>query len=456
LEVSIMEKDTKHPQKKLLLLGAGLVAKPLVNYFFDRTGFEVIIATRTVKKAEDLIGKHPRGRALALDALADPQGLKKAVEESDLVVSLLPAVHHVMVAEMCLEAGKPMVTTSYVSPKMAALDARAREKELIFMNEVGLDPGIDHMTAMKLFHEAGEKGGRILGFISYCGGLPAPEANTNPFGYKFSWSPRAVLLAAKNPAHFLRSGKEVKVPSKDLFLSCEKVNIPGLGEFEGYPNRDSMSYIEKYSLGSVETMFRGTLRNLTHCESWKQIVDLGLLDEEVHYDLSGKTYRGFMAEFLGVSQEHIEKEIASRLNVGADSLLLSKLRWLGFLGNDPIPLTKACALDILACRLNEKLQYEKDERDMIILQHDVAVEYPSTGKRERLLSTLIDFGIPGGDSAMARTVSLPAAIVSRMILDGEISLTGVHIPVQKEIYVPVIKELQELGISFQEKKEALA
>jgi saccharopine dehydrogenase (NADP+, L-glutamate forming) len=450
-----MENKSMHGTKKILVLGAGLVARPLVNYILERPGFEVIVATRTVRKAEALIANNPHGRALALDAMADHQGLKKAVQEADLVVSLLPAIHHVMVAEICLENHKPMVTTSYVSPKMAALDTRAKEAGLIFMNEAGLDPGIDHMTAMKIFDEAGEKGGRITGFISYCGGLPAPEANTNPFGYKFSWSPRAVLLAAKNPAHFLRNGKEIKVPSKDLFLSCEKVTIPGLGDFEGYPNRDSMSYIDMYKLGSIETMFRGTLRNLTHCESWKQIVDLGLLDEEVTYELSGKTYRGFMAEFLGVPQEQVEREISSRLKVPPNSLLITKLQWLGFLGNDPISLTKACALDILANRLNEKLQYEKGERDMIILQHEVTVAYPSTGKKERLFSTLIDYGIPDGDSAMARTVSLPAAIVTRMILDGEISLTGVHIPVKKEIYEPVIKELMGLGISFQERTERI-
>ncbi len=449
-----MEKERKH-EKAVLVLGAGLVARPLVRYFFEKTGYEVIIATRTVKKAEDLIENHPRGRAIALDAMSDPESLGKAVKEADLVISLLPAVHHVKVAELCLEAHKPMVTTSYVSAKMTEFHQKAQELGLLFLNEMGLDPGIDHMTAMKLFDEAARKGGRITGFISYCGGLPAPEANTNPFGYKFSWSPRAVLLAAKNPAHFLRDGREVKVPSKDLFLSCEKVTIPGLGEFEGYPNRDSMSYLEKYNLSGLKTMFRGTLRNLTHCETWKKIVDLGLLDEEKLYELSGKTYRGFMAEFLGVTEELVEKEIASRLKISPDSMVLKKLQWLGFFGNDRIALKKACALDVLSHRLNEKLSYEKGERDLIILQHDVTVDYPSTGKRERLLSTLIDYGIPNGDSAMARTVSLPAAIGARMILDGEISLTGVHIPVKKELYEPIIKELTGLGISFEERTEVL-
>ncbi|MDQ7825312.1 MAG: saccharopine dehydrogenase C-terminal domain-containing protein [Candidatus Eremiobacteraeota bacterium] len=442
-------------KKKVLLLGAGLVAKPLVRYFFEKTGHEVIIATRTVKKADDLIEGHPRGRALALDALADAGGLKKAVQEADLVISLLPAVHHLIVAEQCLEAGKPLVTTSYVSPGMAALHDEARQAGLLFLNEMGLDPGIDHMTAMKLFDEAAGKGGRITGFISYCGGLPAPEANTNPFGYKFSWSPRAVLLAAKRPAHFLRDGKEVKVSSEDLFLNCEKVVIPGLGEFEGYPNRDSMSYLATYNLTGMKTMFRGTLRNKTHCESWKQIVDLGLLDEEKLHDLPGKTYRQFMAELLGVTEEHVEKEMASRLKISKDSLLIQKLEWLGFLGSDMIPLQEACALDVLSHRLNEKLKYEKGERDMVVLQHEVTVEYPSEKRSERRFSTLIDYGIPHGDSAMARTVSLPAAIASRMILDGEVSLTGVHIPVQKEFYEPVLAELQDLGILFEERTAEL-
>lgn len=439
--------------KTVLVLGAGLVARPLVQYLLGQAGFRVKVASRTRKKVENLISGHPRGEVAEVDA-ADLDGIRRTASDVDLVISLLPVAHHVSVAKVCLDLGKHLVTTSYVSPEMQALDEKAREKGLLFLNESGLDPGIDHMSALKIIHQIKRDGGILTGFSSYCGGLPAPEANTNPFGYKFSWSPRGVVLAAKKGARFLKDGREVVVPPEDLFLFCELVKIPDDGEFEVYPNRNSLEYIDKYGIPTVKNMFRGTLRNIGHCATWKKIVDLGLLDEEKVYDLKGYTHRRFMADLLGCPREaDLKFEIASKIKIEPDSDFLEKIEWLGMLSDDPISLESACALDVFVERLVAKLQYQQGESDMIVLHHKFSAEYPEEKKTEVITSTLIDFGIPGGDTAMARTVGLPAAICARMILEGKISLSGVHIPIHTEIYEPVLNELEPTGIIFRERRQ---
>ncbi|MCK4431046.1 MAG: saccharopine dehydrogenase NADP-binding domain-containing protein [Candidatus Aminicenantes bacterium] len=439
--------------KKVIILGAGLVTRPLVRYLLDHPDFEVEVASRTVSKAVKLIDNHPQGTASELN-LKNEEFLKEKISKADLVISMVPYSFHPTVAKYCLEFKKDMVTTSYVSDEMKNLDGEAKEAGILILNEVGLDPGIDHMEAMRIIHDVEENGGQILGFTSFCGGLPAPEANTNPFGYKFSWSPIGVLLAGKNSAQYLKNGQEVLIRSEDLFDNYSLIEIEGLGEFEGYPNRNSLPYIQLYGIQSTKTMLRGTLRYKGWCPTMKKIVELGLLDEE-EKDWSELTYKDFMRKLMNEpSEKDITKALSNHLNIDEDSDVTKRLEWLGLLREDPLPLTKGSALDILADRMLAKLQYEEGERDMIILQHEFVASLPGD-KKEKITSTLIDYGIPHGDTSMSRTVSLPAAISTRLILEEKIKKTGVHIPVLPEFYEPTLQELKDVGIVFKEKREEI-
>ncbi len=428
---------------QVLILGAGLVAGPMIRYLMDQPDFRVTVASRTVSKAEALVGDHPHGKALALD-VQDDAALEALVKKADLVVSLLPYTYHLKVAKQCLQYGKHLLTTSYVKPEMKALDKAVREAGLIFLNEIGLDPGIDHMSAVRVINEVKANGGKITTFVSYCGGLPAPDANTNPLGYKFSWSPRGVIMAGKNPAHYLWDGKEVRISGEELFDNYWPVEIPGLGTFEGYPNRDSMPYVEVYDITPSQTMFRGTLRYPGWCATLKKISELGLLDDTVRDDLAGMTFAQLTAGLIGFTGGDLKKALAAKLGIKPDSLVISNLEWIGLLSDDPLPAGANTVMDVLVARLQKLMPYAPGERDMIVLYDVFYAEYPD--RTERTTSTLIAYGIPHGDSSMARTVSLPAAIAVKLILTGKITATGVHVPVIPEIYNQVLDELETLGI----------
>ncbi|MBM3319177.1 MAG: saccharopine dehydrogenase NADP-binding domain-containing protein [Candidatus Eisenbacteria bacterium] len=438
--------------KRVLVLGAGLVAKPLVRYLLDQRGFRVICASRTVSKAEALIGGHERGETKPLD-LTDPGALPSLVADSDLVISMVPYTFHVQVAELCIAHKKQFVSTSYVSPAMKALDGKARAAGVMLLNEIGLDPGIDHMSAMRVFNDVRSRGGKIKSFMSYCGGLPAPEANDNPLGYKFSWSPRGVLLAGKNSARYLKDGKVREIPSENLFLDRWPLRgVPGAGDFEAYPNRDSIGYIDIYDLKDSATVLRATLRNPGWCETLKCIVDLGLLDTE-EKDLGGLTYGG-MIDRLAPGGGDRRARAAKKLGMAEGSTAIRNIEWLGLFKDDAIPLKKGGFIDVLTHRMLEKMSYKPGERDMIVLHHEFVGEFDG-GKKEKIASTLVDFGFPKGDSAMSRTVGYPAAIAARFLLEGRIEGSGVHIPVAPEIYHPVLGELDRLGIKCVERTETL-
>jgi saccharopine dehydrogenase-like NADP-dependent oxidoreductase len=336
---------------------------------------------------------------------------------------------------------------------MKKLDSGARQAGITILNEVGLDPGIDHMEAMRVIHEIHERGGKLQSFISFCGGLPAPEANTNPFGYKFSWSPLGVLLAGKNSAEYLLGGKKVFIPSEKLFESYSLRTIEGLGVFEGYPNRNSLPYIKLYGVPEAKTMLRGTLRNGGWCETVRVMVRLGVLDQE-EKDWAGLTFADFLRKVLKTRAKDLKKTISDRFGVAPGLAIFRRLEWLGLFSDEPLPLQKGSALDIIAARMTAKLAYGEGERDMIILQHEFIASYPQAGKG-KITSTLVDYGIPHGDSSMARTVGLPAAIATKLILEGKIKETGVHIPVLPDIYRPILDELKTHNIVFKEKRETL-
>jgi saccharopine dehydrogenase-like NADP-dependent oxidoreductase len=435
---------------KILVLGAGLVSRPGVNYLLGQKNLTVTVASRTVSKAEKLVKGYSNGKAAAVDVENDRE-LTALIRDHDIIISLLPWIHHVKVANLCLEHGKHMVTTSYVSEGMKKLDQPVRERKLLFLNEIGVDPGIDHMSAMKIIHDVQAAGGKILHFHSYCGGLPAPADNDNPFGYKFSWSPRGVILASRNSARFLENGKIVEIEGKDLFLNYQVEEIEGLGKFEVYPNRDSVPYKELYGLKDAQTVIRGTYRNLGWCATFKKIVDLGLVDETPLPELKGRTFKKMMAELIGASSElQLKEDTAAKLGIPVNSEIIQRLEWLGLFSDDPVGDFDN-RLDILSQRLQNKLFYKEGEKDMLILRHRFQVKNKDKS-RDLITSTLIDFGIPGGDSSMARTVSLPMAIATRLVAEDKITLKGVQTPVHRQIYDPVLRELETLGIKMVEKK----
>ncbi|MCK4715719.1 MAG: saccharopine dehydrogenase NADP-binding domain-containing protein [Candidatus Marinimicrobia bacterium] len=435
--------------KNVLVLGAGLVSRPLVRYLLNVPEFHVKVASRTVSKAVKLIDGHPRGEARALNVRDDAQ-LEELVKECDLAISLLPYVYHVKVAELCIKYKKNMVTTSYISDAMKALDQRAKDAGIIILNEIGVDPGIDHMSAMRIIHAVENSGGKVISFRSYCGGLPAPEANDNPYGYKFSWSPRGVLMAGRNDAKYMKEGKIVEIDGKDLFRNHWPLHIEGEPKFETYPNRNSIPYIETYGLKDVKTMFRGTIRNIGWCKTLICIVRLGVLDETERDDLKGLAYDDLTRRLVN-AQKGISTREATKIFLGEDfsEEVLDRLEWLGFFSNDQLP-EENTYIDIMTARFLEKMSYKEGERDMIVLYHDFLAEW--TDKKKRITSTLVDYGIPHGDSSMARTVSLPAAIATRLILQGKINITGVHAPVLPEIYNPVLDELETMNIVCKEKE----
>ncbi len=438
--------------KRVLVLGAGLVAGPLVRYLLGQEGFEVTVASRTLEKAERLIGGAENGVALKLD-VHDEKALGDLISGCDLAVSLLPYVYHPLVARLCVERGKPMVTTSYVKDDMRALDGAAQDAGVILLNEIGVDPGIDHMSAMEVINRIRDEGGKLVSFSSYCGGLPAPEANDNPFGYKFSWSPRGVLLAGKNSARYLKDGEIVEIPGEELFAHHWPVEIEGFGTLEGYPNRDCLPYIDTYGIHGVKGMFRGTLRYPGWCEAMRNIAKLGLLDE-TEADLSGLTFAEFMGRLIGRDGPASPADVAASLGIPADSSVIEKLEWLGLFNDEPLPADARSPLDVLAGVMLPKMQYAPGERDMLVMQHEFIVQY--SDRREKITATLVDYGIPNGDSSMSRLVGLPAAIGAKLVLTGEIELTGVQIPVVPEIYKPVLEELESMGVKFSERKEVIS
>jgi len=451
--------------KRIVVFGAGMVAGAHVDYLLNVPDFHVTVASRTLSKAQALVGDHPRGQAAQVNS-DDEAGLEALIAGSDLAVSLLPYAYHPTVARLCIQHGVHMVTTSYIKEAMAALDGDARAAGVILLNEIGVDPGIDHMTAMRIIHGVQERGGRVTKFISWCGGLPAPEANDNPFGYKFSWSPRGVLLAGKNPAQYLWEGQEVIIPGGELFDHYWTVPVAVDGEtigFDGYPNRDSLPYMQTYGIENPQTFFRGTLRYPGWCQTLRKIAELGLLEEEPLAGLEGATYAQFTARLVGSEGHRLRAALATYLDLPLDSPVIGRLAWLGLLSDAPLPASQPAGrdarraetapIDILTATMLAKMQYAPGERDMLVLQHQFEAAF-SDGN-ERIISTMVDFGLPHGYTSMARTVGLPAAIAVKLILHGQIALTGVHAPVTPEIYQPVLAELKALGIRFVETFESV-
>jgi saccharopine dehydrogenase-like NADP-dependent oxidoreductase len=433
--------------RKVLILGAGMVVKPIVTYLLE-TGIEVTVASRTQSKAENLIGSNAGGRAVSWTVDREDE-LDKMVAGHDLTVSLLPWQYHPLVARYCLKHKKNMVTTSYVKPEMQALDKQAKDAGIIILNELGLDPGIDHMSAMRVIDSVHSKGGLIEGFYSICGALPAPESADNPFRYKFSWSPKGVIMAGNNEGRFLRDGEIISVPTENLFKNPLKTDFPGAGKLEIYPNRDSIPYIDLYSIPETKTMFRGTFRYPGWCEIIDVMKQLGLLSPEKK-DFDRKSLADFMASMIsGSDAANLRNRLAAHAGISAGSLPVLAMEWLGLFENSPLTGNDDSPFEIVASLMIEKMMLKENERDMVALQHIFLASYPG-GKKEVIRSSLLDFGTPAADTAVARTVALPAAIGVEMILNNRIDVRGVHIPVIPAIYNPVLDRLENMNIKVAE------
>ena len=431
--------------KKVLILGAGMVVKPIVNYLLNKN-FEVTVATRTKSKADAIIGGHKNGHSLAW-TVDNEKTLDKLIGEHDLTVSLLPYAYHVMVAKKCIAHKKNMVTTSYVKPEMKALDREAKNADILILNELGLDPGIDHMSAMRIIDNVHKKHGKIMEFYSLCGALPAPEACDNPFKYKFSWSPKGVVMASNNDGHYLRHKKDIYVKPINLFKDPFKVGFTDVGELEVYPNRDSFPYIQLYGIPETDTMFRGTFRHKGWCESLDAMKRLNLITNDKK-DFTGKSYAEFVAMMIGAdSGENIKQKAADYLGIPVDSYALEAIAWLGLFSDENMGRGEDTAFEITSDVMIEKMELAPDERDMVVMMHTFLAEYPD-GKREVIKSRMLEFGTLATDTAVARTVALPAAVGVEMILAGKIHAKGVHIPVIPEIYNPVLDRLEDMDIKM--------
>jgi saccharopine dehydrogenase (NADP+, L-glutamate forming) len=435
--------------KKILILGAGLVAKPMVEYLLGK-GFPLLIASPMKERADEMIKGNPIGSSLDW-SMADQGLLDKLVEEYDIVVSLLPYKFHTEVAKVCLKHKKSLVTTSYVQPEMKALDKAARDAGVLFLNEMGLDPGIDHMTAMKIIDYVHLRGGKVEEFYSLCGALPAPEAADNPLKYKFTWSPKGVILASRNSALYLKKGKETYIDEVNLFKDRFGYTFPGIGDLEVYPNRDSISYLNIYDIPEAITIYRGTLRYKGWCETLDAMKTIRMLEDSMA-DYRQMSYADFIAERAGTDKSELKKNLALKLGISESSTAMESFDFLGFFGDEKLNYQETTPYEITSDRMIERMMMKEDERDMVLLQHIILAAYPN-GSKEVIRSSMVDFGSPFTNTAIARTVSLPAAIGTKLILENKIMLNGVYRPVVPHIYVPILNELKTLGIVMNEEYE---
>ncbi|RKP36015.1 saccharopine dehydrogenase [Dimargaris cristalligena] len=444
--------------RKILLLGSGFVAGPCAEYLVRRPENKLTIASRSLENAQALAKQFPQATATSFD-ISDEAAFDALVADHDLVISLIPYTQHAKVIKSAIKSKKNVVTTSYVSPAMMEYDAAAKDAGVIVMNEIGLDPGIDHLYAIKTIREVQAEGGKVVSFLSYCGGLPAPECSNNPLGYKFSWSSRGVLLALRNTARYLENGEVVEVSGKDLMNSAKRIHVYPAFALVGYANRDSTPYPERYQMPEAHTVLRGSLRYEGFCEFVKALVDLGFLDDTERDFLASSAadmpWKQLLAQLVDIdatklktlSQEDFEKAVSDRFAIedaGEKERIIHGMKWLG-LFSDKLIAKRGTYLDVLCAALEDKMMYGPSERDMIILQHRFECVLKDGTKQTRT-STLLEYGEPNGVMAMAKTVGVPCGIAVQLILDGKITQTGVIAPMDPVINDPIMELLEKENI----------
>ncbi|MEZ5043844.1 MAG: saccharopine dehydrogenase C-terminal domain-containing protein [Saprospiraceae bacterium] len=444
--------------KNILIIGAGRSSSALIKYVLELAKEKncfVTVADADPQMAEAKVGDHPNGRSAWLDVLK-VNDRKDLISRADIVVSLLPAHLHLEVAHDCIKMRKHLITASYVSQEMYRLGDEARDRELIFMGEMGLDPGIDHMSAKQKIEEIQALGGKITAFRSFTGGLIAPESDDNPWHYKFTWNPRNVVLMGQGTAQYLEGGKLKFLPYNRLFKEYRSVEVPGLGNnYEVYANRDSLLYKDIYGLKGIPNILRGTFRPPGFCDAWNALIKIGLTDGSFPILNSGEiTYHEWLDGYVnGISGSSVKERIANLIEEDIDSPVMQKLDWLGIFRKKKIKLSNATPALILEHLLLEKWKLSKGDRDMVVMQHEF--EYKLQGKKHLLESTLILKGDNEMETAMSKLVGLPMGIFVRLVMEGKITSTGVNIPVMKEVYEPVLAELQNFGVVFKERERIL-
>ncbi len=438
---------------KILIIGAGRSTVSLIDYLLKNSAandWKITVADVDIKLAEEKVANHPNGKAMSFD-IKNEEKRRLVIIEHDLIISMLPAFMHGDVARDCVEFGKHIATASYVSADMKALDNEAKKKNIILLNECGLDPGIDHASAMKLIDEIKHQGGEILSFKSYCGGLVAPESNDNPWGYKFSWNPRNVILAGQGTAQYLNDGELKFIPYNRLYTQNDFIEMDGYGKFDAYANRDSISYIDSYGLQSIKTMVRGTLRQYGYCKAWNVFVKLGLTDDTSMITNTDKlTYTSLLASFLPPAKGNLKERLKTLMGTGWDSEIEKQMDYLELFSDKKITISQGTPAQLLQALLEEKWKLKPNDKDMIVMQHQF--EYTLPGKEiQKLNSSLVVIGKDEHHTGMALTVGLPLAITVKNFLTKKFNLNGVQIPTKKEIYLPLLKELEENQIIFSEK-----
>jgi saccharopine dehydrogenase-like NADP-dependent oxidoreductase len=444
--------------KNILIIGAGRSSSALIRYIYKEAvkhHWQITVTDQQLSLAEEKTRDFDGIITAALD-VADTAQRQKLVSSADVIISMLPPSLHINLAHDCLILGKHLLTASYVSPAMQKLHEEAKQKGLLFVNEAGLDPGIDHLSAMKIIDSVKQKRGRVHSFKSFCGGLVAPQSDTNPWGYKFTWNPRNVVLAGQGTVQYIIDGQYKYIPFHKVFAHTEQVHIPGYGDFEAYPNRDSLSYRSVYNLQEIPTMLRGTLRRPGYCKGWQLLVQLGLTEDS--YTLEGSsrmTYREFLNAYLPHKPDiSILDNLASYTGQEKESEAIKLLQWLGLFEDTAIGLANATPAQILQQLLEEKWKLQPEDKDMIVMQHLIGY---TIGEDEYLCtSSLVVEGEDATYTAMALTVGLPLGIIAKLLMQDRIQARGVVVPVTPEFYEPVLDELAQMGIQFKETEQEIS
>lgn len=441
--------------KKILVIGAGRSTSSLIQYLLfnaENENWFITIADQSKDLANEAANNHNFAKAIAFDVNNDEER-NRLIDEHDLIISMLPAHMHIAVATDCIKYKKHMVTASYVSKEMKTLNQQAIDAGIIIMNEIGVDPGIDHLSAMRVINEIKEKGGELQAFETFTGGLVAPESDNNPWNYKFTWNPRNVVLAGQGVCKFIQNHRYKYIPYHKLFRRTEIIEIDGYGKFEGYANRDSLQYREIYNLENIPTMYRGTLRRPGFCKAWHYFVKLGATDDSyIMEDSENMTNRQFINSFLPYNpHDSVELKFKHYFNIRQDDIdMFEKFEWLGIFEETKIGLKNATPAQILQHILEQKWKLAPEDKDMIAMWH--RFRFKLNGEDKEIHSSMVVKGDDQKYTAMAKTVGLPVAIATKMILNETISTPGVHVPITKEIYKPILDELENYGINFTEKE----
>lgn len=438
--------------RSILVLGAGRSSSALIDYLLKQasaSGWKVTVGDISETASRDRVGNSPSGKAIAFDM--EQETSSEVIRQNDVVISMLPATLHPLVAMKCLAYKKHLLTASYVSPEMKLLDKEAKEKGLLFLNECGLDPGIDHMSAMQLIDRIKADGADLYSFESFTGGLIAPETDPeNPWRYKFTWNPRNVVMAGQSTAKFLEKGQYKYIPYQQLFRRTTPIQVPGYGDYEGYANRDSLTYRSTYGLENIQTMIRGTLRNDGFCSAWNVLVQLGCADDTYSMEhVERMTHRDFMNSFLNHHPQHtVEEKIANQFGLSPSGPEMRRLKWSTLFDESLVGLTEGTPAQILERILNKKWKLHPQDQDMIVMWH--RFKYRKDSKEHEIQATLVAKGEDSVRTAMAKTVGLPLGVAAKLLLEGKISARGVVIPVTKEFYEPILLELKGLGVELNE------